>query len=169
MDNELEFKRLVNELTPKLKNALGRYLHTSEVDDVIQDTFMEFYVAKQTQHIDNPRAFIFRISRNISIDRVRRKGHFDKIKQKAIEPDSTELDIVFQSERQHLADVINKLPPICRNVFVLRKVHDLSYKEIAQRLNISVKTVENHISNGIKLCQKYSQKVSSKKLFSDTG
>jgi len=54
-----------------------------------------------------------------------------------------------------LARAIAALPPQCAKVFVLRKMQGLSQKEIAARLNISVRTVENHVALGLVRCKAY--------------
>jgi RNA polymerase sigma-70 factor (ECF subfamily) len=54
-----------------------------------------------------------------------------------------------------LACAIAALPPQCAKVFILRKMQGLSQKEIAVRLNISVRTVENHVAVGLSRCRAY--------------
>lgn len=162
MVEQLEYKRLVKELTPKLRLALARFIPSSEVDDVIQDSFMKLFIVSQTETIDNPTAFVYKVSRNIAIDRLRKASTFDKVKPKIVDDELTSMNIVTQSEKQMILGAINSLPPICRHVFVLRKVHELSHREISERLNISTKTVENHISKGLKLCQQYGRQCANR-------
>ena len=65
-------------------------------------------------------------------------------------------DIVDSRERiRLLARAIAALPPQCAKVFLLRKMQGLSQKEIAVRLNISVRTVENHVAAGLSRCRAY--------------
>ena len=47
------------------------------------------------------------------------------------------------------------LPPQCQKVFVLKKMHGYSHKEIAKSLHISVSTVEKHVAAGLKRCRIY--------------
>lgn len=54
-------------------------------------------------------------------------------------------------------EAINTLPPICRQVFVQRKLHGKCHNSIAAMLGISTKTVENHITKGLRLCRDYIQ------------
>src|SRR5260221_13713365 len=54
-----------------------------------------------------------------------------------------------------LARAIAALPPQCAKVFILRKMQGMSQKEIAVRLNISVRTVENHVALGLVRCRAY--------------
>ena len=48
---------------------------------------------------------------------------------------------------------VNKLPPKCRSVVVLRMIDGLSQREISERLGIAVSTVEKHLSRGLQLCK----------------
>ena len=50
---------------------------------------------------------------------------------------------------------IDRLPPLCRRVFVLRKVHKLSHAEIAQVLGVSHSTIEKHVAKGLMRCREY--------------
>jgi RNA polymerase sigma-70 factor (ECF subfamily) len=53
------------------------------------------------------------------------------------------------------AEAISALPPQCRRVFLLRKVQGLSQKDVAQRLGLSVSTVEKHLATGLVKCSEY--------------
>ena len=57
--------------------------------------------------------------------------------------------------RQMLENVLQEMPPKCREVFRMSKLQRMKYKEIASRLNISEKTVENHIGKAIKIIRAY--------------
>jgi RNA polymerase sigma-70 factor (ECF subfamily) len=57
-----------------------------------------------------------------------------------------------QQEFKLFCDAVRALPKQCRRAFVLKKVYGYSLKEIAQELEISEKTVEKHIAEGIKRC-----------------
>jgi DNA-directed RNA polymerase specialized sigma24 family protein len=50
---------------------------------------------------------------------------------------------------------VDKLPEQCRRVYLLRKVHGLSHKDIAARLDITVRSVERHLQKGVVKCRAY--------------
>jgi RNA polymerase sigma-70 factor (ECF subfamily) len=50
---------------------------------------------------------------------------------------------------------VDRLPPLCRRVFVLRKVYKLSHAEIAEILNVSHSTIEKHVAKGLLRCRDY--------------
>ncbi len=63
---------------------------------------------------------------------------------------------MIRDERNRLVqEAIDRLPPQCRAAFTLRIFHECSYKEVAERLGISVKTVEKHISRAIRETNSY--------------
>ncbi len=56
-----------------------------------------------------------------------------------------------RQELARLEEILLRLPPGCRQVFLLRKVEDLTHEEIARVLGISRKTVENHMTRAYRL------------------
>ena len=50
---------------------------------------------------------------------------------------------------------VDRLPPLCRRVFVLRKVHKLSHAEISEVLGVSESTIEKHVAKGLVRCRDY--------------
>ncbi len=65
---------------------------------------------------------------------------------------------IDRDERNRLVqEAIDRLPPQCCAAFTLRIFHECSYKEVADRLGISVKTVEKHISRAIRETNRYLQ------------
>lgn len=151
---------------PALKRFLGRMLPTaSDVEDIVQETFIRAYAASARQTVLMPKAFLFRIARNLALNERSRMWNTTT----TFVGDSAELDALsaddddvpgedrFDSRRkmQLLEAAIAQLPPQCRRVFQLRKIEELSHKEIAAEMGISVSTVEKHIATGLVRCRKY--------------
>jgi RNA polymerase sigma factor (sigma-70 family) len=99
------------------------------------------------------RAFLFQIARNMIIDIARR----DKIVSFDVVADldllhvdnSVEAGLHARDELRRLKVIVDTLPPQCRRVFLLRRVHDRSMTEIAEELGLSVSTVEKHLTKAI--------------------
>jgi RNA polymerase sigma-70 factor (ECF subfamily) len=63
-------------------------------------------------------------------------------------------DLINKDLQESLDRAINKLPKHCREIFLLSRFNFLPYKDIANKLNISVKTVENQISKALRIVRK---------------
>ena len=65
-------------------------------------------------------------------------------------PSETDKDLIYQDFEDIILSEIEKLPPKCRNVFMMSRFETFSNSEIAKKLNISERTVEKHISDAVK-------------------
>ena len=65
------------------------------------------------------------------------------------ERESLETELLRDERNRLIQEAIDRLPPQCRAAFMLRVFHECSYKEVAERLGISAKTVEKHIARGL--------------------
>jgi RNA polymerase sigma-70 factor (ECF subfamily) len=71
------------------------------------------------------------------------------------ERESLEAELLRDERNQLIQEAIDRLPPQCRAAFALRVFHECSYKEVADRLGISAKTVEKHIARGLRDTHSY--------------
>ena len=143
--------------------ALTRYLlrnwpQRDEVHDLRQETYTRVYEAAGRALPDAPKSFLFATARHLMTDRRRRA------RVVSIEPvgDFASLDVLVDEAsperwfggRQllgRLAEAFDGLPDRCREVVWLRRVEELSQKEVAVRMGISEKTVEKHIAKAARL------------------
>ena len=155
-----------------LKRFLERFLYnTHDVEDVLQDTFLESWKIERRQAIQLPKPYLFRVARNLALKELRKKSrqlevYMAHLGNQAPESGNTVTDdkcdcnerlVLFQK-------ALATLSPQCKKVFVLRKVFGFSQKEIARRMNIAESTVEKHISNGMQRCNVYMQAYGVEKL-----
>ena len=148
-----------------LKRYLRRFFRSREVaDDLAQEAFLRTFAAESRHIIDTPKAFLFKVARNLALNELARQssmaieplGDFEG--QEVLEDNSQVAvdDVIDGRERiRLLARAIASLPPQCAKVFILRKMQGMSQKEIAVRLNISARTVENHVALGLSRCRAY--------------
>jgi RNA polymerase sigma-70 factor (ECF subfamily) len=131
-----------------------------KTEDVAQEMFAELWQKRDQLHIHTSEAAYLRrmaVSRALNYIRDSRRHNWDTLD----DPESplsgpTVLPEVISSMeeaelRARLERAIGELPEKCRIVFLLSRVEELSYAEIAEQLGISAKTVENQIGKALKL------------------
>ena len=155
--------RVFMESSPVLHHFLRRFLHRpQDIEDVVQETYLKAYAAEQVTDISHPRAYLFSIAKNIALSELVKKssqitGYIEECKTElAIGTTATvESEIEAQQSVGAYCDAVAQLPEKCRRVFLLRKVHGLKQREIAETLGISVRMVEKHLRVGTLKCRAY--------------
>jgi RNA polymerase sigma factor (sigma-70 family) len=157
-------KRLLDQIFGH-RAALQKYLRkftagSEDVEDLVQEAYVRVCAMSPAQVVDSPRALLFRIARNLAVDRARQRvthatddvADFEplNVSSEEAEPDE-QVDLRRRFESFCVA--VDSLPPLCRRVFVLRKVYQLSHAEIAQVLGLSHSTIEKHVAKGLLRCR----------------
>ena len=144
-----------------LRHFLMRFfIRPQDIEDAVQETFLRVYESEKKQEIRSPRAFIYKVAKNLALSEISRKanqlmeyvGDIEELEVIDNRPSVLE-DLIREEKLLNIGKAIDSLPPQCRRVVVMRKVFGFSHKEIASRLDISIKTVENHLSRGLQRCQ----------------
>ena len=165
--NRNDRRNLVLDAFIQHERALRRYISRfvrkrHDIEDVAQEAFLRAYRVEQDHDIEQPKSFLFRIAHNIAVTELRRKSSqiVDYIED--IDPSnvlsngsSAEDEAVAKQSLGIHCEAVAQLPEQCRRVYLLRKVHGLTHKEISEYLNISVSTVEKHLAKGVRLCARY--------------
>ncbi len=127
----------------------------ADLDDLVSESLARAYAATDWGGVDNGRHYLFRIARNMIVDAARR----DAIASIDLVADfddrhedwTTESTISARDELRQVQRAIDGLPPQCRRVFVLRRVHERSIGEIAEEMDLSISTVEKHLAKALVL------------------
>ena len=136
-----------------LLNYAGRILKDVEAaNDVVQECFCRLYERRRELRKElQVRPYLYKSVYNACMDAIKhQKVESNYINQelldfyfsKVIETPEAEQALLDEDLKGAIQDAINKLPERCREIFVLSKVDGLSNKQIAEQLNISMKTVE---------------------------
>lgn len=132
-----------------------------EADDLTQEAFKKFIQSCKRIEIRHPRGLLFRIAKNLLVDRtrLRRPASGDLVPieeegQHLVSPEANPEDALRKKEQVEQAkSLVDSLPRRCREVFILSRFYNLNYEEISERLGISKSTVEKHVIRGIRLCR----------------
>lgn len=122
-------------------------------EDIVQSLFIQLYEKNDLNFIDNPDRYLQQSIRFKCIDHIRKTKKSASqpiIETKHDAPSSFPYEITEEEIEPLFYYYAAKLPPKIREVFLLSRVSKLSYKEIAEELNISQKTVENQMSSALK-------------------
>ena len=153
------FMREVLPLEPMLTRYLQRnWRNEAEIGDLRQEAYARVYESAQRERPQLVKPFLFQITRNLMIDRLRRQSvvnlesvvDFDWLNVSDDKP-SSEAYVAARQELRLLQAALDKLPPRCRQVVLMRKVDGLSQKEVARNMGITIETVENQVAKGMRL------------------
>lgn len=122
-------------------------------EDIIQEIFIKLWDFRERLEIKvSLKAYLFASCRYSIYRQIRsgtvREDIFDEIHER-LHTSSSHADLEYKEILAQVNHIINQLPPKCQQVYKLSREENLSHKEIAQQLNISTKTVENHITRAL--------------------
>ncbi|GHN02918.1 DNA-directed RNA polymerase sigma-70 factor [Cytophagales bacterium WSM2-2] len=125
-------------------------------EDLVQEAFVKFWENKPAVlNQESIPAYISKMAVNNALMYLRTRRQtgikYEELKLSTpLEADSTEAQLDAKETENLVTKALLGLPPACRQVFILSRYEEMSYKEIAEELDISVKTVENHIGTALK-------------------
>lgn len=154
----------IDQYREELVLFLRRRVPPHQVEDFTQQTLLNVHAyVGNGNTLDKPLAFIYETAKNVI-----RKSHRDQ-KMVALTDNVEDIEAVtvghgepsaehsatWELEFEGVCEAIGRLPEQCRKAFVLRKVYQYSYQEIAEHCGISVNTVKTYVKRGFKLVQSY--------------
>lgn len=128
-----------------------------EAEEVVQQVFLRLWEKRETIDIMGAtRSYLFAAIRNTSISNWRKETVRQEKEQVAGDLRATERQVqspAWELERLY-QQALEVLPERCREVFILSRQQQLKYAEIAEVMNISVKTVENQMGKALRIMHK---------------
>lgn len=127
------------------------YVHDIDnAEDIVQDCFVAMIEKGMGENIDNVRSYLYIAVRNRCLNMLR--DTHKELSATDAEGDISDEEAVEASLHEaELWTAIDSLPAKCREVFLMSKQQGLKYREIANELGISEKTVEHQISKALKV------------------
>ena len=146
------FKTVILPHQPQLRAYL-RY--RNDLDDLVAEALARAWANPEWRRIDRGRAYLFTIARNLVIDLARREKivSFQAIADLDPPQDDSQFDAQLNARDQlrRLQAIVDQLPQQCRRVFILRRVQEKSFTEIAAEMDLTVSTIEKHLAKAIRL------------------
>ena len=128
-----------------------------EAEEVVQSTFLSFWEKYNTLEIHTAmKPYLYAMVRNSCLNIIKH----EKIKQKHVQSEMVMAERSIESVTntvlateldERIQQALEKLPEQCRIIFKLSRFEELKYAEIAEHLNLSVKTVENQMGKALKI------------------
>lgn len=128
-----------------------------DVEDIIQETYTRMLSVPSLESIRYPKQYALLTSKAVIVDHIRKSrvvsivsgDQFESLE--IAEPSaSVEQRLEIRDEVNEVADALAKLPKLCREILILRRVEGVSQRDVAKRLAISEKTVEKHMTAGVR-------------------
>lgn len=157
--------QLLIELFNQHREALKRFVskklrQSNETEDVVQETFIRLMQREQQKgstisSMVAPEAYIYRVAANLTTDRLRQQysrvdeGYREELTDDIMGGFEPLRHLAANERIEQLRDAVASLPPKCRQVFMLHKYRQLSYREVAEHLDISVSMVEKHMMKAL--------------------
>lgn len=157
-DDQRAFRAFFGRYYHRLVRFCFYYVKTHEnAEDVVEEVFFKFFSKRKHLDIRNIQSFMFMMAKNESLNFIKKQRH--RLLHASLEceddyhyqTDPNSEDKLMSGEFEKLIySVIDSFPPKRKTIFQLSREENMSYPEIASLLNVSVKTVESHISVALK-------------------
>jgi len=148
------FSRYYNDLC----NLANFYLHSAQSsEEIAQEVFVTLWEKKKDLQIEySIHSYLIKAVKNKCLNFTRDRQNKIRILEKI----NSRQEIHYQAPEDHMDenllretinDSVQSLPPKCREIFIMAREKNMSHKQIAEKLNISPKTVENQIGKALKI------------------
>lgn len=160
--DENSFEELFRLFSKKIYNISKKLsLNHEEAEEIVQEVFL--YIWKNRQKLDpdlSLNAYMIAIIRSLIIKKNRKDARFFAFQQYQIplieshSSHSPQDDLIYSEFHRLSMDIIEKLPPAQKQAFKMKHLENRSYEEIAVKLNVSQRTVENQVFRATKWVKK---------------
>lgn len=152
------FEKLFDAYYNELQHFI--YYKTSDTEiaeDIVQDAFLKVWEIRTTVRVETAKSLLYTIATNLFANKYKRQKLKFKLQQTIIEDrtfETPEFVMEIKEFDQKLQQVLAKLNEKSRTVFLMNRIDEMTYKEIANNLNISVKAVEKRMKKALEFVRK---------------
>lgn len=123
-------------------------------EDIVQEVFVKMWNKRKELEINvSVKAYLYRSAINTALNYIGSAKKLNYLEDDYAHLSSNNVQEYhdFKETENHVMKAIDRLPPACKAIFVLSRQEEMSYREIADTLNISIKTVENQMGKALKV------------------
>jgi len=149
------------------RNEQGRLLRyfkykagPDSAPDLVQEVFTRMFRSNALERIDNPSAYLTRIAQNLLIERGRRMARersvfflFDERHDAPVCADQESLIEAMDLRRAYMR-ALRAMTPKTRRIFLMHRLRNLTHKQIAEQLGMTVKGVQYHMTRALARCRR---------------
>lgn len=151
-------RRLFEEHNRKLiRFLLARLQNEQDAVEIAQEAYVQLLQLETPGSVGFLQAYLFRIARNLAVDRVRRRqvraGHASTVAAEELFEIDLEERYLAGEQLLVFRQAVEELPEKCRVAFVMSKFDELTTEEIAERLAISARMVRKHLVHAMVYCR----------------
>ncbi len=156
--DEIAFSKLFDEQYPLLCFFCDGYI--ADIDkarSLVQQVFVDLWIKREKLNITHSiKSYMYNAVRNKTIDFLRQQKNTIQITAKIENTQKIPFQNIIQEAEinNRINNSINQLPEKCREIFILCRFEGLKYKQVAEKLNISIKTVEMQMGIALKKLRK---------------
>lgn len=147
------FKELFAEYYAPINNFLFYKCGDSALsEDLTQDVFMKLWDKRDEVKQDTVKSYLYTIANNMLLNKIRHekvKMNFAEKHKTQQEEQSPQYFLEEKEFKNKLESIIGEMPDKQREVFLMNRIEDLTYQEIADRLNLSVKAIEKRMHGAL--------------------
>ena len=139
----------------KVYTFIWKQCHSEEIaEEVVQLVFIRLWEKRENLSLEHTLSSqLFRMSKTIFIDELRKTAQSRKYQENLQQSAAmvfSENTFEYKEALELVYQAIDRMPPVRKQIFIMSRMQHLSCKEIAAKLSISPKTVENHITLALK-------------------
>ncbi|NLR93127.1 RNA polymerase sigma-70 factor [Flammeovirga sp. SR4] len=158
--SEANFKELFDLYFENIKSFI--YYKIGDIDvaeDIAQESYIKFWEAREKIILETAKTYLYTIANNLALNYIKHNKVVLQFEQRQNKKDGeSETNPEFKMElnefQNTLEKTINQLPDKSREVFLMNRMDGLTYSEISNRLDVSVKAIEKRMSKALSILRK---------------
>jgi RNA polymerase sigma-70 factor (ECF subfamily) len=160
---ESSYKELFKEYYVLLSAYANKYVNDpEEAREIVQDLFVHLFEIRDSLIITTSlKSYLFRSVRNRCLNHLKQiqgqERNLENFKPQEASGSDSEEKIMETELEYRIYNIVSQLPEQCRKIFLMSRVEGKRNREIAQTLNLSIRTVETQISKALKILRNYLQ------------